>query len=233
MKLVLCLECSDIFSPGINCVKRCNCGYTVARWKDPAKGTLEVANRWGGEDYLRVLGLNNHWTREALNVGDVPRLECDERHKQINEGTSALADGYLFKTRNCPIIMVRCDGWQIIYNKDLLQELEWHGRDDCTLKDIENKLLDDSENHKWFCLAVLLNAKKGKRLTPIAEKSIKKVRGSEPLQKVFDELITKLQEPTTSGLVVLTEEDAALLRKELCIEQSEEEAKVEDGIQDS
>ncbi len=129
MKLVYCLECGDIFSPGTESPKRCECGYSVAQWDNPKTGALRVSSR-ADRCHLKVLGLNNDWLNVALSLGN-----NDALHRQWNELTSDRADGYLFKTRNCPIIMIGADhGGQIAYDPDLVKQVEWYGKFDCAKK---------------------------------------------------------------------------------------------------
>lgn len=130
MKLVLCLECNDIFSPGIAVPKRCTCGYSLAQWEDPRTGVLKVDSRMGIE-WLMVLGLNNDWLRLSAQVPPSDREIEDAQHKAIAESTSERAEGYLFKTRNCPVIMVRANkGGDIIYDHTLHKQVEWFGQYD-------------------------------------------------------------------------------------------------------
>jgi hypothetical protein len=140
MKLVYCLECGDIFSPGGSVrgdgsqedrPKRCRCGYAVAKWKDPVRGILHIASR-GGASLIRVLGINNRWLEIVTSLAPE-----DQLHRYWNVKTSEEADGYLFKSRNCPIIMAGVNeltrSGDIIWNAELLDELEWHGKFDCML----------------------------------------------------------------------------------------------------
>ncbi len=135
MKLVYCLECGDIFSPGVKTPSRCRCGYSVAKWRDPQTGTLEVASRSGDENHLRILGLNNGWLSAVRDIPDLPRTECDQKHREATQNVCDLSAGYLFQTqsRNCPIIMVRPDGWQIFYEPDLLNHVPWFGKNDYSI----------------------------------------------------------------------------------------------------
>jgi hypothetical protein len=129
MKLIFCKECGDIFSPGKDKPKRCECGYSVAKWDDPKAGTLRVASR-GDAGYLAVIGLHNRWLMTAATLPS-----DDELHRAHNESECAMADGYLFKTRNCPVIVVPATfGGQITYDPELLKEVEWHGKFDSVLK---------------------------------------------------------------------------------------------------
>ncbi len=136
MKLVYCLECADIFSPGKDRATRCACGYTVAKWYDPARGHLQVASR-ADRSHLRVLGINNNWLAMATSITESDKLtadEIDDLHRQYNEMTSERAEGYLFKTRNCPIIMaevIHLNRTDIYYYPDLIKEVPWHGKFDC------------------------------------------------------------------------------------------------------
>ena len=132
MKLVYCLECGDIFSPGVEKPSRCKCGYSVAKWRDPRTGTLEVASRWT-EGHLRILGLNNSWLASLRDLPQYPRELADKAHREATQDTCDLAVGYLFQTqsRNCPIIMVTPDESQIFYVKDLLDQVPWYGKFDC------------------------------------------------------------------------------------------------------
>lgn len=129
MKLVFCLECADIFSPGNQNPTRCKCGYSVAKWRDAQRGTLEVASRMN-EEHLRILGINNDWLYSSIPLEDMDIL-----HRNNTQRTCDLAVGYLFQTqaRNSAIIMFRPDESQVFYVPGLLEEIEWHGKFDCAL----------------------------------------------------------------------------------------------------
>lgn len=124
MKLTYCLKCGDIFSPGVKTPKSCGCGYALAKWTDPRRGLLDVASRLG-INFIRVLGVNNLWLDMANAILMSPEAGDDEIHKSINERTSEAAEGYLFKTRNCPIIMVKPGRGDITYNEELIKEVPW------------------------------------------------------------------------------------------------------------
>jgi hypothetical protein len=86
---------------------------------------------------LRVLGINNNWLAMATSITESDKLtaeEIDDLHRQYNEMTSEQAEGYLFKTRNCPIIMaevIHLNRTDIYYYPDLIKEVPWHGKFDC------------------------------------------------------------------------------------------------------
>jgi hypothetical protein len=120
------LECGDIFSPAQEKAKpsSCRCGEAVARWRNSMTGQLDVASRVG-ERSLKVLGINNDWLASVLCLD-----QDDGLHRLQTEATCNRAGGYLFHTekRNCPIVMVNPDGWQIFYTTELLKEVPWDGK---------------------------------------------------------------------------------------------------------
>lgn len=138
MKLVWCRECGDIISPGIEKAKRCVCGYTIAKWQDPQRGILHVASRMGEASHLKVLGINNAWLNRSEAVLMSPQWADDEIHKHVAETTSAGAEGYLFKTRNSPIVMVDAGRGDVVYDASLLNDVPWYGKNDFGLKDAES-----------------------------------------------------------------------------------------------
>lgn len=102
MKIVMCLECGDMFSPGFVKVKHCECGYTFGKWQNPSAGTLDVYSKVG-TGHLLILGINNDFITLA------GKCKSDEDWK---EGTAKILDacpGYLFhrNRRNSPVVLVR------------------------------------------------------------------------------------------------------------------------------
>lgn len=137
MKLVFCLECGDLFSPGTDAPKTCGCGYSLAKWHNPKQGWLHVASR-AGRYHLRVIGMNNSWIWGAAqapsfhsSMGDLDE-DIDAMHREIAQKTCQEAEGYLFHTsrRNCPVIMVDVmeDRRDIYYKEELLKEVPWAGK---------------------------------------------------------------------------------------------------------
>lgn len=121
MKLVMCLECGDIFSPGKRKPKTCECGYSLAKWRDPSAGTLEVASRMGeSTDALCIIGMHNGYFRLSSSCAT---------HAQWREATKELLDnstGYLFHTelRNSPMVIIKVgESNDVFWNQELLREI--------------------------------------------------------------------------------------------------------------
>lgn len=122
MKLVVCFECSDYFSPGIDEPKACKCGYTCAVWDDPAAGKLRVSSRLES-GHLRIVGLMNG----LLLASAAPKAMSDEQWRTTVEGMLD-APGYLFdrSRRNCPVVMLRVgESNDVVYDPDLIKKIPW------------------------------------------------------------------------------------------------------------
>ena len=130
MKIVVCLECADWFSPGKDKVKRCECGYTLAKWKDPERGILHVASRWA-TDHLRVVGINNAMLYASVEHPSWGHYQWKEF---VNSPAMKSSPGYLFdeQLRDCPIVFILpSDSGDVIWNPELLDEVPWYGKFDC------------------------------------------------------------------------------------------------------
>lgn len=127
MKLVVCLECGDFFSPGEDKPKACKCGYSCAQWKDPHAGTLNVSSRWH-QDHLRVVGISN--TMLSASLKD-PALD-DDGWRVFVDNVVTNCPGYLFdkSRRNCPILFIRVgESNDVFFEKDLILEIPWKKED--------------------------------------------------------------------------------------------------------
>jgi hypothetical protein len=127
MKLVFCLECGDIFSPGKSKPKTCECGYSLGKWRDPSAGTLEVASRYGADvsGALMVVGINNGYF--ALARDCKTNKDWREKTQELLEAST----GYLFhaEARNSPMVLINVgESNDVFWNQELLKEVEWHGK---------------------------------------------------------------------------------------------------------
>lgn len=112
MKAALCVSCTDILAPygdwQINREWRwCQCRRVGVRWRDGAKGLLEVTSM-EGPDYVRVLGINNQVLVMACDPGLSPRSHAEWR--TVHEVTCREVEPfYLFHEdkRNCWALLIR------------------------------------------------------------------------------------------------------------------------------
>lgn len=103
MKAALCVTCSDIVTPFRDWQANrewrwCQCDHVGVRWRDGAKGLLELASLHGAE-YVRALGFNN-----AFLIDGVKGYGMAEDWRKLHEGTCRVIDPhYLFHSdrRNC------------------------------------------------------------------------------------------------------------------------------------
>ncbi len=103
MKLLFCLQCTDIIAPlpTPNVPRYCQCGEHAVWWIDPVKGVLRVWSKHGARDKAFVLGLHNRFLTMAENAD--PKVSI----KVLLEETPAY---YLFKTWDSPIVRIRPGG---------------------------------------------------------------------------------------------------------------------------
>jgi hypothetical protein len=111
-KAALCVACWDIVSPRRawqtdRSWRWCECGHTGVRWRDGAKGLVEVTSLHGAEG-VHVLGLNNLFLTSAIQMSRAGLTFEEWRH--LHELTSERVEPhYLFHAdkRNCWALVVR------------------------------------------------------------------------------------------------------------------------------
>jgi len=110
-KAAFCLTCNSLVSPSGRWAEGtdrpwtyCQCDHVAVRWRNGARGTLEVTALHGPEG-VRVIGLNNAFLAAAVRAKD----SDDAAHRQIHEITCGNAPGYLFASerRNCWALVVK------------------------------------------------------------------------------------------------------------------------------
>lgn len=115
-KAALCISCADLVSPYRDWDRDrrwrwCQCDEVGVRWRDGARGLLEVT-ALHGSDYLRVLGINNAFLQLAVwKYPDSPTgSRTAEQWRNLHDLTCTEIDPYyLFHTdnRNCWALVVR------------------------------------------------------------------------------------------------------------------------------
>jgi hypothetical protein len=115
-KAALCVHCSDIVSPHRDWQTNrdwrwCECGHAAVRWRDGARGLIEVT-ALHGSDHVRVLGINNLFLTAAVSTN--PYSEDGRRNEKQWRALHELAcervePNYLFHKdrRNCWVLVVR------------------------------------------------------------------------------------------------------------------------------
>lgn len=114
MKVALCVHCTDFVTP-LNTWQTdrswrwCQCQHTGVRWRDGARGLLEVTSLHG-PDSVRVLGLNNMFL--TIAVSDPARnagLSYEKWRELHTECARQVEPGYLFHEdkRACWALVVR------------------------------------------------------------------------------------------------------------------------------
>ena len=143
MKLVYCLECGDIFFPGIDYPSRCRCGYSVAQWTEPKLGSLKVASRFS-KDHLKVIGISNSWLKASVDLPSATDQEANLLHRHVAKSTSESAEGTLFKARECPIVMMGVpSGYDVSYCTELLKDVIWYGKFDQAKAAVELRMREE------------------------------------------------------------------------------------------
>lgn len=114
-KAVFCLSCGDIVAPYRNWQANrdwrwCQCDKMGVRWRDGAKGHLEVSHQYGASQ-LRVIGLNNSFLEIGGGLSSrAPSPSNSEEWRTLHEMSAKGCDEYyLFheKNRNCWALIVR------------------------------------------------------------------------------------------------------------------------------
>lgn len=99
MKLLFCISCGDIISPGRgnDMVRWCFCGEHAVWWHDTDRGILHVHDAYASRKRCFVLGINNDFLMHAepITAHDVKRMD-DE-----------CPDSYLFKRLHSPLVRFR------------------------------------------------------------------------------------------------------------------------------
>jgi hypothetical protein len=114
VKIALCVHCTDFVTPRRNwSVDRawrwCQCGHTGVRWRDGARGLLEVTSLHG-HDGVRVVGMNNLFLQKAVIApqarGGLSFPEWRDLHQTCAQ---AVEPGYLFHVdkRDCWALIVQ------------------------------------------------------------------------------------------------------------------------------
>ncbi len=114
MKVALCVHCTDFITP-LNTWRTdrswrwCQCRHTGVRWRDGARGLLEVTSLHG-HDGVRVIGLNNMFL--TLAVAEPPKydgLPFEKWRELHTECSRQVEPGYLFHEdkRGCWALVVR------------------------------------------------------------------------------------------------------------------------------
>jgi hypothetical protein len=112
-KAAICTACADIVSPYRDWQadrpwrswRWCECEHVGVRWRDSARGLLEVASLHGAEG-IRVLGLNNQFLTEAVRT---PAADAAGWRAWHAATCSQVAPHYLFhaQKRACWAVVVR------------------------------------------------------------------------------------------------------------------------------
>lgn len=110
VKVALCVHCTDFVTPlrtwqTDRSWRWCQCAHTGVRWRDGARGLLEVTSLHG-PDQVRVLGLNNLFLQ--LATADPP-ARAEWWRELHTAAASAVEPGYLFhaERRACWACVVR------------------------------------------------------------------------------------------------------------------------------
>lgn len=114
-KAAICITCADIVSPyrdwGNGRWRWCQCDEMGVRWRDGARGMLEVT-ALHGPDHLRVLGINNAFLALAVtaNPGSPAGTRIGEQWRALHKFTCEQVEPhYLFHAtnRDCWALVVR------------------------------------------------------------------------------------------------------------------------------
>jgi hypothetical protein len=115
-KAALCTHCWDIVSPRRawqtdRSWRWCECDHSGVRWRDGAKGLVEVTSLHG-PDGVRVLGINNQFLECAVSSNPYADdgLRSAEQWRNLHELASERVEPhYLFHRdrRNCWALVVR------------------------------------------------------------------------------------------------------------------------------
>lgn len=115
-KAALCVHCADIVAPhrdwrADRSWRWCECEHMGVRWRDGARGLLEVTALHGPE-FVRVIGINNSYLQAAVSpnphTGDAGRTA--EQWRALHElACERVEPHYLFHRdqRNCWALVVR------------------------------------------------------------------------------------------------------------------------------
>jgi hypothetical protein len=115
-KAVICVHCSDIVSPrrdwqADRSWRWCECDHAGVRWRDGARGLLEVT-AVHGPDYVRVLGINNLFLQAAVSANpySTDGGRTFEQWRALHDlACDRVETNYLFHRgkRNCWALVVR------------------------------------------------------------------------------------------------------------------------------
>ncbi len=114
-KAVICTHCMDILAPYRDWQTNrgwrwCQCGHAASRWRDGARGLLEVTALHGPQ-YVRVLGLMNSFLEAA--VAGRPWGEPESVHEEWrllhDQACEDVPEHYLFNEskRQCWAVVIR------------------------------------------------------------------------------------------------------------------------------
>jgi hypothetical protein len=110
-KALICLACVDIVTPYTSTDRgwrRCRCGQSAVRWRNPDQGLIDVTAT-AGPRLVRVLGLNNLFLQDAVTattgLGARPPGYWRGLHQQQ---TTTVPRNYLFHAdqRNCWAVVI-------------------------------------------------------------------------------------------------------------------------------
>lgn len=110
-KAAICTHCWDIVSPHRDWTTNrawrwCACQHAATRWRDGNQGLLEVS-ALHGQDFVRVLGLNNSFLMAAF---ELPKPMSDPWWRNFHHlSTDSVASSYLFHKdrRDCWALLTR------------------------------------------------------------------------------------------------------------------------------
>lgn len=118
MKAALCVNCTDIIAPlrawqTTRAWRWCQCDRVGVRWRDGAKGLLEVACS-DGPAHVRVIGFNNTYLQLVVwgNLAGMPVAapKTAEEWRTLHDAScEGVEPHYLFHKdkRNCWAVIIR------------------------------------------------------------------------------------------------------------------------------
>lgn len=100
VKAIVCGKCADIRALRSSGPVTCECGNVTGWWIDPNRGIARVYAT--DRSLAKIMGVHNGLVRAAFSAYDFSAQRWQDIHKALCE----VADGFLFKDRNCPVVIV-------------------------------------------------------------------------------------------------------------------------------